>query len=284
MSINGGSGGCCDCGDPEAWRVEMRCKYHFSELPVESIVQPTVPIEIEKNIRSTVSNVLDFILDVMSHAKDSAKPPSLEDDTNPQLDAIRARLKGSNYDPPLEVGLEYSWSTVLWNDEKHNFDEVIDIVKRACKKTTSYGREIANKVDTRGRATVFTGPLKEAVGVAKFLSKIRLGVTVRCARDIFREDLVELLLNFLQDIANLLLHLNNGDINSDFVRTVICQELCRPWQQGVGPDLQTHEEPEEPTPMVDSGDEEEDMDEEVEDDVEDVEMMGKQAILRSAMN
>lgn len=28
FSIASGHGGCCDCGDPEAWKVPLYCKYH----------------------------------------------------------------------------------------------------------------------------------------------------------------------------------------------------------------------------------------------------------------
>lgn len=273
MSINGGSGGCCDCGDQEAWKLEFRCRYHYSETPADSVLQPAVPDEMEARLRQTISQILDFFLDVMSHAKDSAKPPQLDDDTSPELDVVRSRLTGVNYDGALESAIEVSWSTVLWNDEKHNFDEVIDIVKRACKIPIAQARKVASAVDSYGRSTVYTGELKEALRIAEFLARIRLGVTVRCARDVFREDMVEVLINFLQDIAHLTLNLSDGTSNSDLIRVLICEEMCKPWQQGVRPYVAVSAGDESALPIADSEDgKDEDSGQEEE---EDTEMIGE---------
>lgn len=234
MSLNGGSGGCCDCGDIEAWRVDMKCSYHYSAETIEMPEQSQVPENIEENIRRTVSQLLDFILDILSHAKNAGKAPSLEDDTtNPEVDAKMAALTGSAYREEHEASMAKTWSTVLWNDEKHDFEEVIDIVKRSCKSTRAFGKAIAASVDSRGRATVYTGTLSEAVRIAQMLGRIRLGVTVRSARDIFREDMVETAVLFLQDLANLTIFTTeDGAANTEMARRIICEELCKPWTRG----------------------------------------------------
>lgn len=263
MSINGGSGGCCDCGDPEAWRLEMCCQYHFTKDKVENREQPVVQEEVLDRIRSTVASIFDFVLDVMSHAKESAKPPNLNDDTNPKVDAARSRFTGERYNPSIETALESSWSTVLWNDEKHTFDEVIDIVKQARGSNKAYGRQVAKLVDTRGRATVYSGSLTEAMRIASYLSRIRLGVTVRASRDVFREDMVEVLIMFLQDIASLSIVLSNGTTNTDAMRRIICEEMCNQWRQGVV--LDRHVEADQDNVSVVTDNEDDDDEDEIDD-------------------
>lgn len=276
ISLNVGSGGCCDCGDKEAWKVEMCCRYHYSDAPVDEVIQPVVPDDIERNIRATVGVILDFVLDVMFHAQDSAKAPRIDDETSPVYNAARARFTARRYDPDIESDMETSWSTVLWNDERHVFDEVIDIVKRVRRLTREYGRQIAQLVDSRGRATVYTGNLKEAIRVATFLGKIKLGVTVRAARDVFREDMVEVLITFLQDIANLSIKLKDGAKNTALIRTIICEEMCSPWDQGVRDDDDDRPKASEQAVPMNDYSEDESTEGEGDDEQDNTEMIGEQ--------
>lgn len=254
MSLNGGSGGCCDCGDKEAWRTEIKCRYHYTSGKRAEVREVDVNPAIERVIRNTVATALDFAIDILVHSKNSAKAPSLRDSTNPTIDAHLATLTGPAYDHKIEAELVYSWSTVLWNDEKHDFDEVIDIVKRSCKATKAYGKEIATLVDRRGRATVYTGNLEEAIRVAEQLGRIKLGVTVRSSRDIFREDMVEVIIFLLQDLANLSVTTTGGQRNSQAVRRIICEEMCSPWRRGIGPLQSDPHIKGEHVPMLDSDD------------------------------
>ena len=256
MSINAGSGGCCDCGDPEAWRTDINCSYHSGERSPstqhdQDNVQQLEPV-CRASLRRSLAAMLDFVLDVLYHARDSVRAPILDDDSDPRLDATAARLTGEHYEGTYDVSEEDAWSCVLWNDEKHNFDEVIDIVKRACKKNRAFGQNIANTVDRRGRATVYTGNLKEAVRIATMLGRIRLGVTVRSARDAFREDMIETIIAFLHDLANM--HMTIAGVRSHgTLRTLICEVLTGDWQRGVS----TDNNPEAPSAFYDSEDSDE---------------------------
>lgn len=232
MSINAGSGGCCDCGDAEAWRVDIACKYHGGARTTDDVAGPQLDQQTRTAIKASLSMMLDFVLNILYHARDSVRAPSLDDETDPQLDAAAARLTGEHYDALYDAMDEEAWSCVLWNDEKHNFEEVIDIVKRACKKNRAFGQSVANTVDKRGRATVYTGSLKEAVRIATMLGRIRLGVTVRSARDIFREDMIETIIAFLHDMANMHMTVDGVRVHG-VMRTLICEALTEDWQRGV---------------------------------------------------
>ena len=45
FAISSGSGGCCDCGDAEAWKVDLRCPFHSPDTSrvQESTRLPKVP-------------------------------------------------------------------------------------------------------------------------------------------------------------------------------------------------------------------------------------------------
>jgi hypothetical protein len=87
MSISPGAGGCCDCGDPEAWKVPVICGIHSIEAADQSEKEEdkenlssgstspgatprqlaeSVPSDLKDSIRGTISGVLDFIIETLS--------------------------------------------------------------------------------------------------------------------------------------------------------------------------------------------------------------------------
>ncbi|BFZ58377.1 E3 ubiquitin-protein ligase ubr1 [Savitreella phatthalungensis] len=217
MSINAGSGGCCDCGDAEAWKTDIGCCYHSGDRLSSDRLKAALPVSIADPVRQTISMLLDFCLQVLARAPDSMRAPTeddvLADDTRDSSD----------------------FSCVLWNDEKHNFDEVIDIVKRACRKPRAFGQSTATTVDARGRATVYTGDLAEALRIARMLGRIRLGVTVRAACDVFMEDMIEVIVGILYDLANM-----TDSTGAQPVRQLICEAMTGEVDVNVGVNANTN--------------------------------------------
>ncbi|GAA5930684.1 hypothetical protein JCM3775_003841 [Rhodotorula graminis] len=80
------------------------------------------------------------------------------------------------------------YAVILWNDEQHSFREVIDQVSLAVGCSASAASAVANRVDTHGRDVILVTPsATEALRVARVVAQIKLVVTVREARDTFRE-------------------------------------------------------------------------------------------------
>ncbi|ORY87108.1 hypothetical protein BCR37DRAFT_376500 [Protomyces lactucae-debilis] len=253
LSINGGHGGCCDCGDPEAWNAEMKCSIHHSDVQVEQHNPPVDPA-LKEHLRTMVVAMLDFLLNTFEHAKESVIPPS---EAAVLQDAEASTFIGEEFDAHAA---ETHFATVLWNDEKHSFEEVIDLVKRSCKRTRAFGKEVADTVDALGRAVVFSGSLSEAVRIATALGRIRLGVTVRASRDVFREQVSHALLEILLDLAGLSI-LVGDERNSMVFCEIICEELLQDWQVGVpkGAQIGSMEQPLEDDPTDDDDEDEDDM-------------------------
>lgn len=77
VTISVGSGGCCDCGDKEAWVIDLFCKHHNPNPNLKdhinenqqdiSNIQP-LPKEFVNHIRKVINTILEFILDTFSES------------------------------------------------------------------------------------------------------------------------------------------------------------------------------------------------------------------------
>ena len=148
--MNAGGGGCCDCGDHEAWKVDLDCIYHSAKnLPAGETDPKNLeyPAEVEDSIRATIATVLDFIIDTMSTCPENMNA-TRESKEQIQRDAIEAgNLAGETTD--LE---NMQYCCVLWNDEDHSFTAVINRVSETTNMTTAYARKIAETVDAQVRS------------------------------------------------------------------------------------------------------------------------------------
>ncbi|KAE8251404.1 hypothetical protein A4X13_0g4006 [Tilletia indica] len=243
------TGGCCDCGDDEAWKHPLKCLYHDHEqehpsssssrqplddteaAPVDQDMTDDIEIEAEtitgnpeadtvrglfgslqplldrcppdvaRAISKHVGEVLDFILDTVEHAPDDMlghMSASVAEQHVSSLPTLRS---------PVDVESPRLYSLVLWNDESHTFNDVINQVMKVTANTTRLNKQqarvVADGVDVHGRQVIRTSAsLKELALMAHKLSNIDLAVSIRPAYDIFAEDVAGLLLDYIFDLAN----------------------------------------------------------------------------------
>lgn len=130
FSYSAGGGGFCDCGDKEAWKVDLNCKVH-------SLADPFIPHSDNYNetelqaIRKTIATVICMITTTLQ--------TSIECTGDPE---IASAIQALN-----EPDQNATFTAMLWNDESHSFDEVISIVKSAINCTTVEAKEVAIEVD-----------------------------------------------------------------------------------------------------------------------------------------
>jgi E3 ubiquitin-protein ligase UBR1 len=141
-------GGCCDCGDPESWRIPPNCPNHpladppqrthktpARNLDVWSLTKhPTrssIPIELRETMIRTVAYVLDFVLDTLDYSPDDTAPPHDEE--------------GLRLQPSADPALREYYAILLWNDDKHSFEEVIQNICEA----TGCSRDAASEMAAR---------------------------------------------------------------------------------------------------------------------------------------
>ena len=101
-------GGCCDCGDREAWKLDAGCKFH-PHTPSLRPPDPPIPSDLREMMTRALDCVLDFILDTLDYSPEETAAPTEE------ADILEAPGDAS------ENGL---YAIVIWNDEKHSFPEL----------------------------------------------------------------------------------------------------------------------------------------------------------------
>lgn len=228
ISISPGNSGCCDCGDPEAWKTPMFCTIHSERAEEKSKGKGKAPAglpeEVVTNIRMTVSRVLDFICDVISCAPEQLRQPKTKEsiEQDERMSRLASTYCGGDVDSPEEYAL------LLWNDEKHTVKEVQDQVARACSTTVDEGYTRAVETDSFGRSILkYDSSIDKLLRCAAILEHIKITVTIRSSRDTFREQMCGSMIDWLNDIAGCVV---GSDDN--VLRQVVCEELLRPWRKG----------------------------------------------------
>ncbi|KAI0385854.1 hypothetical protein F5Y04DRAFT_158585 [Hypomontagnella monticulosa] len=228
ISISPGNSGCCDCGDPEAWKTPMFCTIHSEREEDRSKGKGKevagLPQDVVSNIRMTISRVLDFICDVISCAPEQLRQPKTKEsiEQDEKMSRLHSTYCGGDKDSPEEYAL------LLWNDEKHTVKEVQDQVARACSTTSAKGYDRAVETDSIGRSILkYDTSIDRLLACATVLEHIKITVTIRSSRDTFREQMCGTMIDWLNDIAGCVVG-NDHDI----LRTVVCEELLKPWRKG----------------------------------------------------
>ncbi|PWZ03008.1 hypothetical protein BCV70DRAFT_9664 [Testicularia cyperi] len=353
FSVSTSSGGCCDCGDPEAWTQDVCCRYHSENADVlssddanrdlamdletdappissdggagdglsGSLATPgadeldgldeirtatsNIHAEIRDPLLGMVNDLITLVLTVMDHAPDEISLPPLQDamdaitrlpsleegrsrytggskassryfsgnsdgaDSDEEMSAVEVEdLVGDSIDDDLsdrddlasvnkaddepssswrpaarrsywrptsaDGSSSYSrhprssapedttddfdlgrsrgdrqYAVVLWNDEKHSFSQVIDIVTDATGRSEHEAKNVAERVDKHGREIIeVSTDVRRLYQIARVLASIDLAVTLRPAFDIFAEEVVQMVLQFLMDLSNSNLYLS----------------------------------------------------------------------------
>ncbi|KAI0367458.1 hypothetical protein BV20DRAFT_970410 [Pilatotrama ljubarskyi] len=238
------SGGCCDCGDVEAWRHPIDCPYHpYSPENAEYItsfetktllntprahvktltgqdIPPVknypfrvhVPSELRESISRTIGYAIDFVLDTLDSSPDEtflATPPSEA--------ALRLQPTGD----PL---MHDQFAIIVWNDDKHSFDEVIELLHDITNRSREEASQIADRIDEQGRDIIeMSGHSARLLDMARAIAQIDLGVTVRRAFDTFREQVSAVIIEWLLDLTR-----SRLSTDALILREILTSELLSP--------------------------------------------------------
>ncbi|KAJ7160500.1 hypothetical protein C8R43DRAFT_1233736 [Mycena crocata] len=240
-------GGCCDCGDPEAWRADIDCPFHppapasqptpplrtFSAPISDADIPPVpnhphrvpVPPELRESMSRTIACALDFVLDTLGLSPDEPSVP-------PSLGELRLQPTGDGL-------LADAWCVVLWNDDKHAYEEVAARLVDLTRISHTLALARTHQIDEEGRAVVAIGgdhggnhefDTARLLAIAHSLAQIDLGVTIRRAHDTFREQVAGVITEWLLDLTRARLgKFTNRDIGDTLVlREVLAKELLSP--------------------------------------------------------
>ncbi|KAA8644413.1 hypothetical protein EYZ11_002771 [Aspergillus tanneri] len=230
ISLSSGNCGCCDCGDEEAWRLPLFCAIHTDsgDTKGKTRVQPQLPRDWVDSIRLTIARTLDYFCDVISCSPEQLRLPKTEDGIRHDEEA--SRLRSGWYGEGDQADEEPEFALALWNDEKHTIRDVAHQVSRACRERDRFGNDRAHETHDIGRSVVkYSKDLQRLLAVSKIIEQIKVTVTIRSARDTFREQMCGTIIEWLSDIAGCSV-LNDSEI----LRHTICEELLGAWQRGSG--------------------------------------------------
>lgn len=73
-----------------------------------------------------------------------------------------------------EVNIKQPFKVVLFNDDFHSFDEVINQLIKAIKCGFEAARDFAFEAHVKGKAIVYNGTLNECLKVSSILEEIEL--------------------------------------------------------------------------------------------------------------
>jgi ATP-dependent Clp protease adapter protein ClpS len=74
----------------------------------------------------------------------------------------------------VQEDIETSWRVILFNDEEHTFDEVINQIIKATRCSKARAEELTNEVHFQGKANVYEGSFMECMKVSGILQEIAL--------------------------------------------------------------------------------------------------------------
>ncbi|XP_017488477.1 PREDICTED: E3 ubiquitin-protein ligase UBR1 [Rhagoletis zephyria] len=148
MSTSGG-GGCCDCGDEEAWKKDHYCEEHLrgKENPASSTI---ITDAIKERCEVAFTAILTFCVSF------------LEIESNASLECL---------DGDSDDGQEECFCTVLYNDESHTFDQVIQTLTKIAKCRQKDAMEIVAAIDREGRAVVKCDTFSECCQLQEAIEK-----------------------------------------------------------------------------------------------------------------
>ncbi|TPX78630.1 hypothetical protein CcCBS67573_g00072 [Chytriomyces confervae] len=242
-------GGCCDCGDAQAWRVPVQCAFHSSNgvhpnagsknQSVEEDSETRVPTnEAAINaMRATISTALDFIIDTFNASPTNFTLPT-------RLESVLSANPPEPGDEDCGANLENvefkrdMFVCILWNDESHTFDEVIAKVRGGTNCSEERAAEVAVTVDAVGREVISSSyQIARLLSIARSINENRstgLSLTIRTVRDTFRENVASFLVEWLRDLPSRVrgeIRGQDGRLHESLVavvRRLICEELCAP--------------------------------------------------------
>src|SRR5438046_1927282 len=155
MLVGNGSGGCCDCGDPEAFNPRApRCGIHVISTPDRET--PPLSLEIRNSIKETMETAMDFAIDIFSTT------PMIKEEVDEDTSVVIADWAEFNYDIPSPCDEKQygDWIAVLYNDEEHSYSDVVSQLKRVDPDRYNHdgAMSAARAVDICGREPIFKHP------------------------------------------------------------------------------------------------------------------------------
>eukprot|EP00127_Corallochytrium_limacisporum_P003350 Clim_evm39s148 gene=Clim_evmTU39s148 len=243
-------GGCCDCGDPEAWAEEGCCSDHLGphQKLKDKEARVSESIEIQSGSSFLGSGApTNADLDALKAKKSilqQAKEAGISENLYNYMTSTLSRLMHyvttvlCNCEQLIPKNQEQEWGVVMINDEAHTFDDVITALTSLLEVSADKAGQLAQEIDSVGKTMVFSSTNRaDCVEVRQRLYTFRsqsdgdimedkpLTLLIQCGATLVHEKRALLILEFLNTIGQ----------ESQIMRRMICEQFCAP----VDPDDET---------------------------------------------
>ncbi|XP_058788603.1 E3 ubiquitin-protein ligase UBR2 [Phymastichus coffea] len=138
-------GGCCDCGDPEAWKKEPFCAVHLAGTKHRDAPTSALPEDMAERAAVAFRAVLKYCYDLLSIEHSPGLPADL---------CAKSRSDEAELGELGGAAGNDTYCTVLFNDETHTFELVIITLTRVIKCSQRDATEYVTNIDREGRAVV----------------------------------------------------------------------------------------------------------------------------------
>ncbi|XP_005107156.1 E3 ubiquitin-protein ligase UBR2 isoform X1 [Aplysia californica] len=208
MSTSGG-GGYCDCGDTEAWKSDPSCVLHTPRRVEETGNEVNLPGDMQQFVIGMFRCVLKFTAAVLTWDENVTLPLGLQ-----RTDAALANMP---------------YLCMLYNDEVHTYDQVINTLQRAVTCTPRQALDYATIVDREGRSCVKSGTEDECNTVRQTIERSTsrhgskpLKVEVMLKDVVALQQFALKVLGWLQTVSD----------KASSIRKLMCQTLMEPSTEG----------------------------------------------------
>lgn len=118
-TIGSDNSGSCDCGEDDSWKNDLKCSHHQSQGNGE--------VDGNHNLKENVSKLKEILNPILEEAIQTFNEYSLQKKMEPTDKSI----------------------LILYNDENHSFDDVIEILGTEVETTPSDAEAYAKLVDIK---------------------------------------------------------------------------------------------------------------------------------------
>jgi E3 ubiquitin-protein ligase UBR1 len=152
------------------------------------------------------------------------------DEPGPPLHEGDLRLQ-----PTADPMTKDQYCVIVWNDDKHCYDELIKMLCDLTNRTREEALEVIQRIDDTGREIIdMNNNVPKLHEMAMSIAQIDLGVTIRRAYDTFCEQVVSVLIEWLADLTKCTL-----GIDGLVIKEIIAFELLSPRKKEMGYPINT---------------------------------------------
>lgn len=217
--------GICDCGDPEAWKVPVRCSNYYAENGNDA----DLLADLEESFFATIESVFDYLVDVLRHLDIvyllNLELLDKEIVAYSELCGLDLAFYDSTPDPNSD-----EYCLVLYNDCVHHQRDAVLRIRAALGRVPEFAEMVTEQVELYGKAVVLTledvGQLRECQQV---LSLTGLHTSIRSARDVFREDMCDEIVKWMCSVTANLPLFTLYDAPSDWFSRLVVRKWRHNW-------------------------------------------------------